>query len=41
MDDAVIPWAFGGTRIARDHSLTHSILINLSQIKHFTLTAVT
>ena len=29
MDDVVIPWAFGGTRMALDHSLTHSILINL------------
>ena len=29
MDDVVIPWAFGGTRIARDDSLTHLILINL------------
>ena len=25
MDDVVIPWAFGGTRIARDDSLTHSL----------------
>ena len=24
-----MPWAFGGTRAALDHSLTHSILINL------------
>ena len=24
-----MPWAFGGTRMALDHSLTHSILINL------------
>ena len=34
MDDIVMPWAFGGTRMALDHSvthsLTHSILINLS-----------
>ena len=29
MDEEVIQWAFRGTRIARDHSLTHSILINL------------
>ena len=34
MDDVVMPWAFGGTRMALDHSLTHSlthflILINL------------
>ena len=29
MDDVVIPWAFGGTRMALDHSLTHSIFINL------------
>ena len=33
MDDVVIPWAFGGTQMALDHSLTHSlthsILINL------------
>ena len=33
MDDVVMPWAFGGTRVALDHSLTHSlthsILINL------------
>ena len=32
MDDVVMPWAFGGTRMALDHSLTHSlthsILIN-------------
>ena len=25
IDDVVIPWAFGGTRIARDHSLTHPL----------------
>ena len=24
-----MPWAFGSTRMALDHSLTHSILINL------------
>ena len=24
-----MPWAFGGTRMALTHSLTHSILINL------------
>ena len=24
-----MPWAFGGTRMALDHSLTHSTLINL------------
>ena len=24
-----MPWAFGRTRMALDHSLTHSILINL------------
>ena len=24
-----MPWAFAGTRMALDHSLTHSILINL------------
>ena len=24
-----MPWAFGGTRIVLDQSLTHSILINL------------
>ena len=24
-----MPWAFGGTRMALDHSLTHSIFINL------------
>ena len=24
-----MPWVFGGTRIALNHSLTHSILINL------------
>ena len=29
MDDVVMPWAFGGTRLALTHSLTHSILINL------------
>ena len=29
MDDVFMPWAFGGTRMALDHSLTHSILINL------------
>ena len=31
MDDVVMPWAFGGTRMALDHSHTHSIniLINL------------
>ena len=29
MDDVVMPWAFGGTQMALDHSLTHSILINL------------
>ena len=33
MDDVVMPWAFGGTRMTLDHSLTHalthSILINL------------
>ena len=29
MDDLVMPWAFGGTRMALDHSLTHSTLINL------------
>ena len=29
MDEVVMPWAFGGTRMALDHSLTHSILINL------------
>ena len=33
MDDVVMPWAFGGIRMALDysltHSLTHSILINL------------
>ena len=33
MGDVVMPWAFGGTRMALDHSLihslTHSILINL------------
>ena len=29
MDDVVIPWAFGGTRMSLDHSLTHSILIYL------------
>ena len=28
MDDVVMPWAFVGTRMAPDHSLTHSILIN-------------
>ena len=29
MDDVVMPWAFGGTRMELTHSLTHSILINL------------
>ena len=29
MDDVVMPLAFGGTRMALDHLLTHSILINL------------
>ena len=29
MDDVVMPWAFGGTRMALDHSHTHSIFINL------------
>ena len=29
MDDVVMPWAFGSTRMALDHSLTHSIFINL------------
>ena len=29
MDDVVMPWAFGGPRVALTHSLTHSILINL------------
>ena len=33
MDDVVMPWAFGGTRMTLDHSLTlslaQSILINL------------
>ena len=26
MDDVVMPWAFGGTRMALDHSLTHSLI---------------
>ena len=25
MDDVVMPWAFGGTRMALDHSPTHSL----------------
>ena len=25
MDDVVMPWAFGGTRMALDHSLAHSL----------------
>ena len=25
MDDVIMPWAFGGTRMALDHSLTHSL----------------
>ena len=29
MDEVDMPWAFGGIRMALDHSLTHSILINL------------
>ena len=29
MDDVVMPWAFGDTRMTLDHSLTHSILIDL------------
>ena len=33
MDDVDMPWAFGGTQMALDHSLTHSLthstLINL------------
>ena len=29
MDDVVMPWAFGGTQMALNHSPTHSILINL------------
>ena len=34
-DDVVRPWAFGGTRMALDHSFI------LSQIKHFTPTPLT
>ena len=38
MDDVVVPWAFGSTRMALDHSLTHSILINLFiKVKLYTL----
>ena len=29
MDDVVMPWALGGTQMVLDHSLFHSILINL------------
>ena len=33
-----MPWAFGSTRMALDHSLTHSILINLFiKVKLYTL----
>ena len=30
MNDVVMPWAFGGTRMALDHSLTHSLTRSLT-----------
>ena len=32
MDDVVMPWAFGGTRMALDHSLTHSFTHSILMI---------
>ena len=34
MDDVFMPWAFGGTRMALDHSLTHSLTHSLVSLTH-------